>query len=89
MANLPSRIREEIWDHVVAYAHNDTRAVMVWSSRDANEQGLEVRTLGAPRRRIVDREGLLISSWIPADLAESDPEENPYPNTPSPKSKSD
>lgn len=89
VANLPSRVREEIWDHVVAYATGETRAVLVWSNRKANEQGLEVRTLGAPRRRIVDREGLLISSWIPVDLAESEPEETPYQNTSSTKPKSD
>ena len=78
VANLPSRVREEIWDHVVGYATSETRAVLVWSSREANEQGLQVRTLGAPRRRIVDREGLLISSWIPSDALEGEAEETPY-----------
>jgi CRISPR-associated endoribonuclease Cas2 subtype I-E len=74
VANLPASTRAEIWDHVVAFASNDTKAVMVWSNRGANEQGLEVRTLGTPRRRIVDREGLLVSSWIPADETAPGPE---------------
>lgn len=84
VANLPASTREEIWDHVVAYAKDDTRAVLVWSSRDANEQGLEVRTLGTPRRRVVDREGLLISSWIPLEESGQEPEQTPYPRDRSP-----
>lgn len=83
VANLPASVREDIWDHVVAYATDETRALLIWSNRNANEQGLEVLTLGNPRRRIVDREGLLISSWIP--VVDSHPEETPYPDDPSGK----
>lgn len=88
VANLPASVRDEIWDYVVSYARSDTRAILVWASRNANEQGLEIRSLGEPRRRIVDREGLLISSWVPADQVDPDPEETPYPESPSGKSKS-
>lgn len=89
VANLPSRIREDIWDHVVSYATDETRAVLVWSSREANEQGLQIRTLGSPRRQIVDREGLLVSSWIPKNGGDDHPEETPYPSTPSRNRSSD
>ena len=78
MANLPKPQREEIWRWIEDWAQEDTRAVMVWSS-NANEQGLEYRTLGTPRRTITDREGLLISTWLPrpADDLYADPEETP------------
>jgi CRISPR-associated protein Cas2 len=64
VANLPAKTREEIWKQILEWSDPETRAVLIWSSRQ-NEQGLEYLTLGWPRRRIVDREGLLISSWIP------------------------
>lgn len=64
VANLPAKTREEIWEQVVRWADGDTRAVMLWAS-SANEQGLEHRMLGEPRRRVEEREGLLISTWIP------------------------
>jgi CRISPR-associated protein Cas2 len=73
VANLPAKQREEIWEKVLEWAWEDTRAVMVWSS-PANEQGLEFRTLGEPRRRITHREGLLISTWIPRQEVEDRPE---------------
>lgn len=77
VANLPSRIREEIWDKIEEWSDEDTRAVMLWSTRDT-EQGLKCYVLGSPRRRIVDREGLLISSWIPRIEPASDaPEQTP------------
>jgi CRISPR-associated endoribonuclease Cas2 subtype I-E len=76
VANLPAKQREEIWEQIVEWAREDTRAVMVWSS-PANEQGLEFRALGEPRRRITDREGLLISTWIPRIEGENGPEHIP------------
>jgi CRISPR-associated endoribonuclease Cas2 subtype I-E len=66
VANLPTKTREEIWEQVVRWSNAGTRAVMLWSS-SANEQGLEYRTIGEPRRRVSEREGLLISTWIPRD----------------------
>lgn len=64
VANLPVKQREEIWEQIVAWSRSDTRIVMIWSS-NANEQGLEFRIFGEPRRSVTDREGLLISTWIP------------------------
>ena len=64
VANLPARTREEIWEQILEWAWDDTRAVMLWPSPN-NEQGLEYRILGEPRRTITKREGLLISTWIP------------------------
>ena len=71
VANLPAKQREEIWEQVVEWSSSDTRAVMLWPSSN-NEQGLSHRTLGDPRRRVVDREGLLISTWIPLSTGEGD-----------------
>jgi CRISPR-associated protein Cas2 len=78
VANLPAKQRNEIWEQILGWAAHDTRAVMVWPS-SATEQGLEYRILGNPRRTITEREGLLISTWLPRpgdDLFE--PEDIPY-----------
>lgn len=64
VANLPASQREEIWDTIVKWSDPDTRVVMVWSS-PRTEQGIDFRTLGNPRRKVVEREGLLVSTWIP------------------------
>jgi len=64
VANLPAKTREQIWEQVLEWATADTRAMMVWDSR-GSEQGLEHRVLGSPRRTITEREGLLVSTWIP------------------------
>lgn len=71
VANLPTKTRDQIWEQVLEWATADTRAMMVWDSR-GSEQGLEHRVLGSPRRTISEREGLLISTWIPLN-AEQDP----------------
>lgn len=76
VANLPARQREEIWSQVVEWSNSDTRAVMLWSS-SANEQGLEFRQLGDPRRRVADREGLLISTWIPRESVDDPTKRTP------------
>ncbi len=77
VANLPTKTREEIWEQVVEWSNPETRAVMIWSST-ANEQGLEYRMIGEPRRRVVEREGLLISTWIPREVdGENVPEHSP------------
>lgn len=73
VANLPAKTRDEIWNQVVEWSDDETRAVMVWDS-PASEQGLEHRVLGSPRRRVVEREGLLVSTWIPRELIEEEPE---------------
>lgn len=64
VANLPKSDREAIWTRICSWAKTDTRATMVWSSSET-EQGLEVRLLGEPHRRVTEREGLLISTWFP------------------------
>ncbi len=69
VANLPRKTRAEIWGQVEEWSDADTRAVMVWSSA-ANEQGLEYRSIGEPRRKVCEREGLLISTWIPRKMDE-------------------
>jgi CRISPR-associated endoribonuclease Cas2 subtype I-E len=69
VANLPAAKREEIWGQILKWADPDTRAVMVWSS-PRTEQGLDYRVLGTPRRRITEREGLLVSTWFPRPHAD-------------------
>jgi CRISPR-associated endoribonuclease Cas2 subtype I-E len=77
VANLPTKTREEIWEQVVQWSNAETRAVMLWSS-SANEQGLEYRMIGEPRRRVSEREGLFISTWIPREPNGSNiPEQSP------------
>lgn len=80
VANLPTKTRESIWEQIVEWAEPETRVVMVWSS-GKTEQGLDYRILGNPRRTITDREGLLISTWIPLEDNDEnlspDPEETP------------
>ena len=66
VANLPAKQREEIWEQILEWADSATRATMVWTSPHT-EQGLDYRSLGEPRRKVVHREGLLISAWIPRD----------------------
>ena len=76
VANLPAKQREEIWEQVVEWSNAETRAVMLWSS-PANEQGIEYRLLGEPRRRVIDYEGLLVSTWIPREAIDAAGEQTP------------
>lgn len=76
VANLPKKTRESIWEQVIAWADPETRVVMVWSSQ-RTEQGLDYKILGSPRRTITDREGLLISTWIPLDEEPQHPSSSP------------
>lgn len=64
VANLPKLQRESIWQQISDWATPETRATMVWSSY-TSEQGLQVLSIGHPRRRVIEREGLLISTWFP------------------------
>lgn len=71
VANLPAKTREEIWKQVEEWSNPEMRAIMIWSS-PANEQGLQYQSIGQPRRRITEREGLLISTWLHRDEAHPD-----------------
>lgn len=77
VANLPKKEREEIWEWISEWSYEDTRAVMIWGS-PATEQGLEQRILGNPRRTVTNREGLLISTWLPRPSDDiHEPEQDP------------
>ena len=80
VANLPRSDRETIWEQIVDWAKPDTRATMIWSS-NANEQGLEVLSIGQPRRRVIEREGLLISTWFPRPREDLDNVEEALANS--------
>lgn len=64
VANLPKRIREEIWATVERWSTARTSAVMIWSA-NTTEQGLDYCSIGTPRRAVRRIEGLLVSVWIP------------------------
>lgn len=64
VANLPARTREEIWCQLLDWSEPETRIVMVWPTPDT-EQGIAYRMIGEPRRTVTNREGLLVSTWIP------------------------
>lgn len=66
VANLPARTRDEVWDNIVKMANDETRAVMVYSS-STSEQRLSVRSIGSPRRKVVNIEGFLVSTWLPRE----------------------
>lgn len=69
VANLPARIRDELWSRVEGWARRDTTAVLLWATA-TTEQGLAVRVHGRPKRTVWEIEGLLVSTWL-ADDAES------------------
>ncbi len=65
VANLPHAIREKIWAQIEEWAPAEMAAVLVWTRGDS-EQGLRFLQRGTPRRRLVEVEGLVVSSWIDA-----------------------
>lgn len=64
VANLPARIRDEMWERVQRWATPQTTAVLLWAT-STTEQGIAVRIHGRPHRTIREIEGLLVSTWIP------------------------
>jgi CRISPR-associated protein Cas2 len=67
------RVRERIWDQVVAYIE-DGDAVMVWKA--PTDQGFDFATVGRNRRIPVDFDGLKLVSFLPRDHPRS-PEPGP------------
>jgi CRISPR-associated endoribonuclease Cas2 subtype I-E len=63
VANLPAATRDVIWAQVEEWADPAMAAVMIWGRSD-EEQGLRFSQIGAPRRRLEEREGLVISCWL-------------------------
>lgn len=72
VAVLPARVRDEMWIQVLEWSRPETSGVLLFDN-SGTEQGLEVRTLGSPRRRVVEREGLWVSTWIPLETPEQAP----------------
>lgn len=68
VANLPARIRDEIWGTIERWAARDTTAVLLWATT-TSEQGLAARVHGRPKRTVREIEGLLVSTWLPSDGA--------------------
>ncbi len=62
------RVREYIWAQVDG-GIGDGNAVLMW--RSASEAGFEFCTLGTNRRVPVDRDGMLLVSFLP-DVCDSD-----------------
>ncbi|MDX2193338.1 MAG: type I-E CRISPR-associated endoribonuclease Cas2e [Gemmatimonadales bacterium] len=63
VANLPAATREAIWAQLQDWADDRLAAVLIWGRSD-EEQGLRFAQLGSPRRRLQEREGLVISLWL-------------------------
>ena len=66
VANLPHAIREKIWAQLEEWAPTEMAAVLLWTRGDS-EQGLRFLQRGTPRRRLVEIEGLVVSSWLEQD----------------------
>lgn len=60
----PASHRDAIWGQLLQWAGPETRLTMVWGSAQT-EQGVEWRSIGAPRRALVESEGLTLSLWLP------------------------
>ena len=63
VANLPQAIREKIWSQLEEWASTEMAAVLLWTRGDS-EQGLRFLQRGTPRRRLVEIEGLIVSTWL-------------------------
>ena len=55
VGNVNARIREKLWERV-CMTHLADGAVMVFSSK--NEQGFSMKLSGAPKRSVVDLDGI-------------------------------
>lgn len=64
VGDYPARVRERIWDQVVAYIEEGD-AVMVW--RAPTDQGFDFATVGRNRRMPVDFDGVKLVSFYPKD----------------------
>lgn len=62
VGNYSSRVRERIWDQVVAYIEKGD-AVMVW--RAPTDQGFDFATIGHNRRMPVEFDGVRLVSFLP------------------------
>ncbi|MFF8367075.1 type I-E CRISPR-associated endoribonuclease Cas2e [Rhodococcus erythropolis] len=60
VGTVSARVRDELWDSVVACAGDGT-AVLAYPSD--NEQGFQLRTAGTRRRTPVDFDGLTLISF--------------------------
>lgn len=65
----PGAQREAIWGQLLQWAGPDTRITMIWSS-SRTEQGIEWRSIGSPRRQLLESEGLTLSVWHPPATGE-------------------
>lgn len=67
------RLRERIWDELIAGVEAGGNAVMAWSV--FNEQGFSLRTLGGNRREVANFDGLELVAFRPLpDGTEGPPE---------------
>lgn len=69
VGNYSARVREFIWEQVVA-GIGEGNAVMAW--RTNNEAGFDFITLGTNRRIPVDLDGAKLVSFLPLSPADGD-----------------
>lgn len=65
VGTVSARVRDELWA-VVSASIGDGAAVLVRPAN--NEQGFELRTAGARRRRPIDLDGLTLIAFEPLDV---------------------
>jgi CRISPR-associated protein Cas2 len=68
VGDTTKRVREMIWEQIVALAE-DGNVAMAWASR--NESGFEFQTYGENRRIPVDYDGLRLVRFAPEPDSES------------------
>lgn len=67
VGNISARIREMIWEQVIAFAE-DGNIVMVWATN--TESGFDFQTYGQNRRMPIDYDGLRLVAFYPEDVDE-------------------
>lgn len=64
VGDVNKRIREMIWEQVLALAE-DGNVVMAWAS--SHESGFEFQTYGSNRRQPIDYDGLRLVRFLPEE----------------------
>ena len=62
VGDVSRRVRELLWEQVVAYC-KDGNAAMIWSA--SNESGFDFMTVGPNRRIPVEMDGVKLVSFLP------------------------
>ena len=64
VGRLDARLRELLWDKVLALGKDDTNAVMIW--RTPSEQGYNLRQSGNDARTCIEVDGIWLVKYTPS-----------------------